>query len=199
MWLMVAFEMPMTRRFRSETLVVVVPFMGVKYRTGLTLAALAFLIGCDSPHPEKNEPLPVFGGITTEFNLTRSRIKADQQLQVHVVFRNTGNTTRVFRFLDFEVDARIYSNGQLIEDRCPRGEVPLQSVAIKSGEKLETVAEVATPLCYKLAPGQYSIRFNYNLRVLEDDLRADYEKAYGEPPGGIVPWDGRDHPFTVVK
>jgi hypothetical protein len=154
------------------------------------------------PAIKEQEQLPAFDGVTTEFVLTRAKIKTDQQLEVRVTFRNTESATHVFRFLDFGVDARLYSNGQLLEDLCHSEalDFPVQSLSLKSGETLEATSEVVTPLCYKLAPGEYSIRFNYNLRALEDDsLRTDYEKKYGHPEGGIVPWDGRDHPFTVIE
>jgi hypothetical protein len=146
-------------------------------------------------------PLPVFDGVTTEFTLTRSQIKKDQPLEVRAIVRNTTNTIKAFRFLDFDVNARLYANGQLLEDRCDEGlDFPFHVITLKPGETSEGTTKVLTPLCYKLAPGQYSIRFNYNLRALEDEsLRADYEKKYGHPDGGIVPWDGRDHPFTVVE
>jgi len=77
---------------------------------------------------------------------------------------------------------------------------PIKVITLKPGEVFEGTAEVHTPGCYNLKPGKYSIRFNYNLRALEDDsVRTEYEKTYGHPKGGIVPWDGRDHPFNVVK
>ena len=76
----------------------------------------------------------------------------------------------------------------------------MKLMTLRPGETVEGIAEVSTPSCYDLLPGEYSIRFNYNLRALEDEtLRTDYEKLYGHPEGGIVPWDDRDHPFTVVK
>jgi hypothetical protein len=147
------------------------------------------------------DPLPVFDGVTTQFTLTRSRIRTDQQLEVHVIFRNTGSTTRIFRFLPFGVNARLYSKGKLLEDLCEEGlDYPLQLLTLKPGETLEVADEVFTPSCYKLAPGRYSIRFNYNLRALGDGLlRTQYEETYNHPIDGIVPWDGCDHVFTVVK
>ena len=170
----------------------------------LVILFVALLLAISARKPlfaGKDEPLPIFDGVTTEFTLTRSRVKKDQQLEIHVVIRNTTSTTKVFRFLDFGVNARLYSSGQLLEDRCDQGQdYPMQVVTLKPGETSEGTTEVSTPLCYKLAPGHYSIRFNYNLRALEDNsLRTDYEKKYGHPEGGIVPWDGRDHPFTVVE
>jgi hypothetical protein len=168
----------------------------------LPLVAL-FLVtsACQPSLARKDEPLPVFDGVTTEFSLTRSRITKDQQLEVHVVFRNTTSTIKLFSFLDFGVNARLYSNGQLLEERCEQGlEFPLQVITLKPGETSEGTSKVFTPLCYKLAPGRYSIRVNYNLRALEDaSLRTEYEQKYGHPEGGIVPWDGRDHLFTVVE
>lgn len=178
---------------------------GHSYLRHFALPILALLLAtsaCKQSFARKDEPLPVFDGITTEFTLTRSRIRKDQPLEVRATIRNTTNTTKVFRFLDFGVNARLYSNGQLLEDRCEQGlDVPLHVITLKPGEIAEgTPEEVVTPLCYKLAPGHYSIRFNYNLRALEDNsLRTDYEKKYGHPEGGIVPWDGRDHPFTVIE
>jgi hypothetical protein len=149
---------------------------------------------------DRKEPLPVFDGVTTEFTLTRSRIRPDQKLEVHVIFRNTGSTTRTFRFLDFGVNARLYSKGELLENLCEALDYPLQVLTLKPGETSEGTDEVFTTLCYQLEPGRYSIRFNYNLRALEDDsLRAQYEKKYNHPTGGIVPWDGRDHSFAIVR
>jgi hypothetical protein len=178
-----------------------IPFRWPKHFALLVVALLVATSACNRSVARKDEPLPVFDGVTTEFTLTRSRIRKDQQLEVHVVIRNTASTAKVFRFLDFGVNARLYSNGQLLEERCEQGlDFPLQVITLKPGERSEGTAEVSTPLCYKLAPGRYSIRFNYNLRALEDDsLRTDYEKKYGHPEGGVVPWDGRDHPFTVVE
>lgn len=145
-------------------------------------------------------PLPVFDGVTTNFTLTRSRIKPGERLEVRAVFRNTTSRTRVFGFLDFGVDARLYSKGQLLGDLCPTTDNPLQSVTLNPGESYEIVQEVFTPQCYNLAPGQYSIRFNYNLRALRSDaLREQCEKMYNHPQYSIVPWDGLDHPFTVVE
>jgi hypothetical protein len=148
-----------------------------------------------------DEPLPIFDGVTTEFTLTRSRIKKDQPLEVRVTIRNTTNTVKVFRCLDLEIHSRLYSNGQLLEEQCDEGgEFPVKVNTLQPGEVLDETTEVYTPGCYNLAPGQYSIRFNYTLRVLEDaSLRMDYEKKYGHPERGIVPWDGRDHPFIVVE
>lgn len=164
------------------------------------VALLLATSACKPSFARKDEPLPVFDGITTEFTLTRSRIRKDQKLEVHVISRNTASTTRVFRFLDYGVNARLYSKGELLEDLCEALDYPLQVVTLKPGETFEWTDEVFTPLCYKLAPGQYSIRFNYNLRALKDNsVRMAYEKEYGYPEGGIVPWDGRDHAFTVVE
>lgn len=169
---------------------------------GYALTVLGVLLATSAckPSPGCKDPLPAFDGITTQFTLTRSRIRTDQQLEVHAIFRNTGSTTRVFRFLDFGVNARLYSKGKLLEDLCEALDNPLQLLTLKPGETLEVTDEVFTPLCYKLAPGWYSIRFNYNLKALEDDsLRAQYEDSYNHPLDGIVPWDERDHVFRVVK
>lgn len=173
----------------------------LKYFALPAVALLLVTSACNRSVARSDEALPVFDGITTEFTLTRSRIRKDQQLEVHVRFRNTTSSTKVFRFLDFGVNARLYSNGQLLEDRCEEGlDYPLQVITLKPGETGKITEKVFTPLCYKLAPGRYSIRFNYNLKALENDsLRTDYEKKYGHPEGGIVPWDGRDHPFTLVE
>jgi hypothetical protein len=163
------------------------------------LGLLLFASAC-KPSFGRKEPLPVFDGVTTEFTLTRSRIKKDQRLEVHVVFHNQENAIRVIRFLPFGVNARLLSKGRLLPDLCQSTDNPLMLVTLKPGEISEVTEEVFTPLCYELAPGQYSIRFNYNLRALEDDsVRARYEEQYNHPDAGIVPWDGRDHPFTVVK
>jgi hypothetical protein len=174
------------------------------YLRRFVLPVLALLLatsGCNPSVARNDEALPLFDGVTTEFTLTRSQIRKEQQLEVRAIIRNTTNTTKVFRFLDFDVNARLYANGQLLEDRCEQGlDFPLQVITLKPGETSEGTTKVLTPLCYKLAPGQYSIRFNYNLKALEDEsLRTDYEKKYGHPEGGIVPWDGRDHFFTVVE
>lgn len=164
------------------------------------LAVLLTSVACKRSSPRSNgAPLPVFDGVETHFTLTRSRIKRDQPLEVHVVFHNLDKTVKIFRFLDFYLDARIYSNGQKIEDKCPAGEVPVHEVRIEPGQTFEITTDVVTPVCYELNPGQYSIQFNYNLRVLTDEnLRREYEGKYGFPVNGIVPWDGRDHPFTVA-
>lgn len=166
----------------------------------LPLLALALASSACRPLFARQEPLPVFDGVTTEFTLTKSRIRAGEQLEVRAVFHNLGSTTRLFRFLDFGVNARLYANGQLLEDLCDKGlDYPVQLLELKPG-KSEITEKVFTTSCYKLAPGRYSIRFNYNLRALEDNsVRTDYEKQYGHPEGGIVPWDGRDHAFTVVE
>jgi hypothetical protein len=172
-----------------------------RFILALFFLGLLFTVSACKPPFGRNEPLPAFDGVTTEFTLTRSRIRADQQLEVHVIFRNTGRTPRTFRFLDFGVDARLYSKGKRLEDLCGEGlDYPLQVLTLKPGETSEGTAEVFTPVCYKLAPGRYSIRFHYNLRALENDsLSAQYEEKYNHPLEGIVPWDGREHVFTVVK
>lgn len=165
------------------------------------VALLVAISACNASFGRKDEPLPIFDGVTTEFTLTRSRIRKDQPLEVRVTIRNTTDTVKVFRCLDVDINARLYANGQLLEDRCDQGlDFPLKVMTLKPGEVAEGTTKVHTPGCYKLAPGQYSIRFNYNLKALEDDsLRTDYEKQYGHPKGGIVPWDGRDHAFTVAE
>jgi hypothetical protein len=157
--------------------------------------------GCNPSVARNDEALPIFDGVTTEFTLTRSRIRKDQPLEIRVTIRNTTDTIKVFRCLDVEINARLYSNGQLLEDQCDEGlDFPVKVMTLKPREVSEGTTEVHTPGCYNLAPGQYSIRFNYNLMALEDDsLRTEYEKEYGHPKGGKVPWDGRDHPFTVVE
>jgi len=172
---------------------------GLKY-LAFSVIALLLATSCSRSVARKEEPLPVFDGVTTDFTLTRSRIKLPERLEVRAVFRNTTSETRVFGFLDFGVDARLYSKGQLLGDLCPTTDDPLQSVTLKPGENYEIVQEVFTPQCYNLAPGQYSIRFNYNLRVLRSDaLRKQYEEMYNHPQYSIVPWDGRGHLFTVVE
>jgi hypothetical protein len=172
---------------------------GLKY-LAFSVIALLLATSCSRSVARKEEPLPVFDGVTTDFTLTRSRIKPAEPLEVRAVFRNTTSETRVFGFLDFGVDARLYSKGQLLGDLCPTTDNPLQLVTLKPGESYEIAQEVFTPRCYNLAPGQYSIRFNYNLRALRSDaLREQYEEMYNHPQYSIVPWDGRDHPFTVVK
>lgn len=175
-------------------------FASHKY-LGLGVVALLLATSCGrSVAQKKEEPLPVFDGVTTAFTLTRSRIKPGEPLEVRAVFRNTTNATRVFGYLDFGVDARLYSRGQLLGDMCPTTDDPLQLVTLKPGENYEIVQEVFTPRCYNLAPGQYSIRFNYNLRALRSEaLREQYEKILNQPKYSIAPWDGRDHPFTVIE
>jgi len=166
----------------------------------LPILGLLFVTSACKPPFDRKEPLPVFDDVTTEFALTKSRIRSDQKLEVHVIFRNTGSTTRIFRYLDFAVNARLYSKGVLLDNLCEALDYPLQVLTLKPGETSEGTDEVFTTLCYHLAPGRYSIRFNYNLRALEDgSVRAQYEEIYNHPLDGIVPWDGRDHPFTVVK
>lgn len=174
---------------------------GRGYRVLTVFALLLAASGCHPTVARNDESLPIFDGVTTQFTLTRSRIRKDQPLEVRVTMRNTTDTVKVFRSLDVDIDARLYSNGQLLEDRCDRSlDFPLKVMTLKPGEVAGGTTKVHTPGCYNLAPGKYSIRFNYNLRALEDDsLRTEYEKEYGHPKGGIVPWDGRDHPFTVIE
>jgi hypothetical protein len=166
----------------------------------LTVFGLLFATSACEPLFGREDSLPVFDGVTTEFSLTRSRIRAGEQLEVHAIFHNTGSTARVFRFLDFGVSARLYSNGNVLEDLCEAGDYPVQLLELKPGEIREITDKVFTTSCYKLAPGRYSIRFNYNLGLLQDErFRKQFREKYNNPPDAIVPWDGRDHPFTVVK
>lgn len=166
--------------------------------TCLGILALAVIVCTSSTGRDGTSP--EFDGVTATFTLTRARIRSDQQLEVHAIFRNTASATRTFGFLDFGVSARLYSKGELLENCSGGEEYPLQLVTLKPGETFEVTDEVFTTLCSHLAPGLYSIRFNYDLRAFqEDSLREQYEKQYNHPPDHIVPWDGRDHPFRVVR
>jgi len=166
----------------------------------LTIFGLLFTTSACESLFSRDDSLPVFNGVTTEFTLTRSRIRAGEQLEVHAVFHNTGKTTQVFRFLDFGVNARLYSNGNLLEDSCEALDYPVQSLELKPGGIREITDKVFTTSCYKLAPGRYSIRFKYDLGLLQDEmLRKQFREKYNNPPDAVVPWDGRDHAFTVVK
>jgi hypothetical protein len=73
------------------------------------VALLVAISACNPSFARKDEPLPVFDGVTTEFPLTRSRIRKDQPLEVRVTIRNTTDTVKIFRCLDVDVNARIYS------------------------------------------------------------------------------------------
>jgi hypothetical protein len=166
----------------------------------LTIFGLLFATSACELLFGRDDSLPAFNGVTTEFTLTLSRIKTGEQLEVHAVFHNTRKTTQVFRFLDFGVNARLYSNGNLLEDSCEALDYPVQSLELKPGEIREITDKVFTTSCYKLAPGRYSIRFNYDLGLLQDEMfRKQFREKYNDPPDAIVPWDRRDHPFTVVK
>lgn len=72
------------------------------------------------------------------------------------------------------------------------------SVTLRPGEKYVTTNELDITQCYHLAPGRYSIRFNYNLRLCKDKLRQELQQAEGKAAAPIVPWDGREHFFNVV-
>jgi hypothetical protein len=142
---------------------------------------------------------PTFNGVTAVFTLTRSRIRPDQKLKVRCVFRNRGEKKTTFPYLLPSVGARLYSNGEKLGDLCPTADNPAFSVALNPGESFTWIDELDITLCYNLAPGRYSIRFYYNLRLFDDAVYSEYMKKYGDPWAGEVPWDGRDHPFTVVK
>ena len=143
---------------------------------------------------------PSFDGVTATFTLTRARITQNQKLEVRVVFRNETKETKDFRFYDFSVDASLYKNGEDLEILCPTGDNPVYFVTLKPGEAFEVTNELTVTQCYHLAPGMYSIRFNYNLALLgESGVRIQYEEKYRHPDAGVVPWDGRDHQFTVVE
>ena len=71
---------------------------------------------------------------------------------------------------------------------------------LKPGETHEMKDELYITQCYDLPPGHYSIRFYYPLRLIADEaLRGAYRKAYNDPEYGLIPWDGQDHQFTVVR
>jgi hypothetical protein len=162
-------------------------------------ALLAFL-GCKAAAGNENHSPPVFDGVTTQFTLSRARIKSDQALEVRAVFRNTSAESRVFRFVDFGVDARLYSGGKLLGDLCPTTDDLVQLMRLKPRERREITRRVFTTLCYKLVPGRYSIRFNYNLRALgSESLCKKYQANYNPELHDIVPWDACDHVFTVVR
>jgi hypothetical protein len=164
------------------------------YATALVAVGCVSAAGKDSASP------PAFDGVTTQFTLTRARIKSGQELEVRAVIRNTSDEPRVFRFVDFGVDARVYSGSKLLGDLCPTTDDPVQVIRLKPGERCEMTRKVFTTLCYKLAPGRYSIRFNYNLRAFaSESLRNEYQGKYNPELHGIVPWDACNHPFTVVR
>jgi hypothetical protein len=168
--------------------------------TGTCLWMLALMTPACTSSTEGGEKSPVFDGVTATFTLTRSRIKMDQKLEVHFVFRNRGETTTTFRFFEPSIHARLYAKGEELGLLCPTADFPVHSAVLKPGETYEFTDELYVTQCYHLVPGRYSIRFNYPLRLLADEsLRAQYEEKYHHPFAGLVPWDGRDHPFTVVR
>jgi hypothetical protein len=164
-----------------------------------TLGILICLLLISAAHGRADQNKPTFNGVTTTFSLIRPRIKTDQKLKVRFVFDNTGPATTIFRFFEPSVNARLYSRGRDLGLLCPEGDHLVFAVTLKPGKKFESTNELFITRCYHLAPGRYSIRFNYNLRLGGDRLRQQAQQAERQTGSPIVPWDGRHHTFTVVK
>jgi hypothetical protein len=172
--------------------------MGKHRRINTPLAILIGLILTSVVNGEANESKPIFNGVTTTFNLLRSRIKTGQKLKVRFVFHNVGSETTIFRFFEPSVNARLYSKGRDLGLLCPEGDHLVFTVTLKPGEKFESTNELFITRCYHLTPGRYSIRFNYNLRLGGDRLKEELQQALRQTDDPIVPWDGREHIFTVI-
>jgi hypothetical protein len=165
-----------------------------------TLIALLLLLvaepGSASPRAQSRS----FNGVTAIFEIKNFIIRSGEDLKIVVVYRNTSSRTVSFRFGHLDEDAEIYEIGKskpIVGGYV--GEFPFMEVTLKPGESHRFEDQFSMKGWPNLRPGDYEIRFCYDLGLLSDEsLMKEYQAKYPHE-GYVVPWSDRRYSFTLVK
>jgi hypothetical protein len=142
-----------------------------------------------------------FNGVQARFELANPILRKNDSLKIRLVLRNASNRTVDFAYTATILHIRVYDAAKKEIDQ--RVDAPiLQPVAypvrLAPGKDYETVLTVDLWTYYDLLPGEYYLRFYYDLRLLDEKvLTADDQKLYRRSP--LILWDTRYYPFRVAR
>lgn len=144
----------------------------------------------------------IFNGVAARFRVTNPTIRIDEQLNVSLTLKNVSTNPVSFRFIGpLGPSVRVYDSRR---HRVPfragasLGEYPAANVDLQPGEEFKTVLTGMLGDYYDLQPGDYYLRFIYDLRLITDSrLMKQYMAKYGSQ--NVVSWDSRWYRFSVVK
>jgi hypothetical protein len=152
------------------------------------------------PAERKSETSRAFDGVVTSFHIKRSTIKLGEPLLVDYQLRNTSRRTVRFRYLPVSVHQRIFSHGVEVATKCTAlMEFATRHVTLRPGESVEVHDSAEITACFNLTPGEYTIRFHYDLSLLPDRTMAERYAEQYHAIKFLVPWDDDDHVFHMVR
>ena len=144
----------------------------------------------------------VFNGVDASFRVINTNIRRDEPLKVALTLKNISSKSLAFRFTGpLMAGIYVYDSGRnrlSLRSGAALGEYPAADIKLKPGETFNTVLSGTPGDYYDLKPGQYYLRFIYDLRGISDEhLARQYMSKYRSQD--VVLWDTRWYPFSVVN
>ena len=164
-------------------------------RASIIALAVLSASGC-SRHDERVGPDTTrIEGVSARFEVA-SQVRRGKDLKVTAIYRNESDKTVVFRC---SISAIYYSKiwrGSVDKTNCIMvAQIPAVELTLKPGEECRLPDEHPFGDCWE--PGDYEIRFYYDLRLLPDpQLRAHYASTHPVHNDAIA-WESHGHRFTV--
>lgn len=148
---------------------------------------------------------PEFGGVTARFEILSPIIVVNRPLKVRVTLSNTSSSAVTFRYFDGQtfIHHMLLYDKKGVEVTSSRvnthsGELAATTISLNPRQSTAVSESVDLNEFYDLVPGEYSVQFQYNLGLIEDDsLVAKYMKRYHSRD--TVPWGTQRLRFSVRK
>ncbi|SRR5579884_1535914 len=142
-----------------------------------------------------------FNGVQPQFVLENRILCKPQSLKIRLVLTNASDRAVDFAYTAPVLHIRVYdAKKKLIEQRtdAPTLQPVVQTVHLTAHHAYETTLTVDLWTYYDLRPGDYYLRFYYDLRLLHDKTQvARYREMYHT--SDLLLWDTRYYPFTVAR
>ena len=141
-----------------------------------------------------------FNHVTATFAVLNPSVLSSEPLKIAFSLRNASNRPVVFRYLGLDHHIEMFSSrGERAHARlnAPMDEIGANSVSLKPGEIVRRVQKVDFSTWYDLAPGDYYLIFEYDLRLLPDSVMKTYQKKLHS--NDRVAWDTKKYWFHVHR
>ena len=163
----------------------------------MRFAALCFCLCGMASLASAEHRIQVFNGVTARFRLLNRSLRLNEPLNVRLTLRNSSDHPVEFRYFRLLQHIDVFgSNGErvMIKLNAPFFESPADKIRLKPGETLHRTESIRLSTLYDLAPGDYSLCFKYDLRLLPANIRKSYQET---PHSHLIAWDDTGYELHI--
>jgi hypothetical protein len=155
-----------------------------------------------SENVNQGSSVATIDGVAAKFRLINPRIRPNESLKVSLTLKNVSTKSVKFGLIaPLAPNVEVYdSSRRKLSFRMGSslGEYPGFDVELQPGQEFKTTLTGTLGDYYDLSPGDYYLRFIYDLRSITNDrVKQQYMAKYGSK--NVILWDRRWYRFSVKR